>query len=48
MIEMLLGVPVPAGFVDRAAGRLEEKLSVAGFDEAIKAALAGLPGAGRR
>ncbi len=39
LIGMLLGVPVSAGFVDRAAQRLAERLAAAGFDEAMRAAL---------
>ena len=43
LIEMLLGVPVSAGFVDRAAERLAGTLSVAGFDAAMRAALLAEP-----
>jgi transposase len=38
---MLLGVPVSAGFVDKAAARVNAQLGRAGFDEAMLAALAG-------
>jgi hypothetical protein len=41
VIGMLLGVPVSAGFVDKAAARVNAQLSGAGFDEAMLAALAG-------
>jgi transposase len=41
LIAMLLGVPVSAGFVDRASARLDEKLQAAGFDDVMQAALAG-------
>jgi hypothetical protein len=37
---MLLGMPVSAGFVDRAASRLDSRLREAGFDSAMQAALA--------
>ena len=40
---MLLGVPVSAGFVDKASARLSRKLQDAGSDEAIQAALAAEP-----
>jgi hypothetical protein len=40
---MLLGVPVSAGFVDKAGARLSRKLQDAGFDEAMRAALAAEP-----
>jgi transposase len=43
LVGMLLGVPVSAGFVDRAAERLSQKLVSAGFDEAMKAALLACP-----
>jgi hypothetical protein len=43
LIGMLLGIPVSAGFVDRASARLDEKLQAAGFDDAMQAALAGEP-----
>lgn len=39
LIDVLLGVEVSTGFVARAAERLAGKLDVAGFDEAMKAAL---------
>jgi transposase len=41
VIAMLLGVPVSAGFVDKAAARISAQLGKAGFDEAMLAALAG-------
>jgi len=41
VIGMLLGVPVSAGFVDKAAARVNAQLNGAGFDEAMLAALAG-------
>jgi hypothetical protein len=41
VIGMLLGVPVSAGFVDKAAARVNAQLGRAGFDEAMLAALAG-------
>jgi hypothetical protein len=37
---MLLGVPVSAGWVDKAAARVSAQLGKAGFDEAMTAALA--------
>ena len=40
---MLLGVPVSAGFADRASARLDEKLQAAGFGNAMQAALADEP-----
>lgn len=40
---MLLGVPVSAGFADKASARLSRKLQDAGSDEAIQAALAAEP-----
>jgi hypothetical protein len=43
LIGMLLGVPVSAGFVDRASERLASRLDGAGFDEAMQAALAAKP-----
>jgi transposase len=43
LIGMLLGVPVSAGFVDKAASRLSGRLEAAGFDEAMRTALAGEP-----
>ena len=44
---MLLGVPVSAGFVDKAGSRLSAQLAKAGFDAAMLAALAAEAGAGR-
>jgi hypothetical protein len=41
VIGMLLGVPVSAGWVDKAAARVNAQLGMAGFDEAMLAALAG-------
>jgi len=38
---MLLGVPVSAGWVDKAAARVSAQLGRAGFDEAMTAALSG-------
>jgi transposase len=38
---MLLGIPVSAGWVDKAAARVNARLQRAGFDEAMLAALAG-------
>ena len=40
VIAMLLGVPVSAGFVDKAAARVSAQLGRAGFDAAMLAALA--------
>jgi len=40
LMEALLGSPVSAGFVSRAAQRLADRLAAAGFDEAIRRALA--------
>jgi hypothetical protein len=40
---MLLGVPVSAGFVDKASPRLSARLESAGFDAAMQAALAAEP-----
>jgi hypothetical protein len=40
VIAMLLGVPVSAGFVDKAAARMSAQLGRAGFEEAMLAALA--------
>ena len=37
---MLLGVPVSAGWVDKASARLAAQLGKAGFEEAMLAALA--------
>jgi hypothetical protein len=41
VIAMLLGIPVSAGFVDKAAARVSDQLGRAGFEEAMLAALAG-------
>ncbi len=41
LMGMLLGVPVSAGWVDKAAARVVQRLGGAGFDEAMLAALAG-------
>ena len=41
VIGMLLGVEVSAGWVDKAAARVNAQLGKAGFDEAMLAALAG-------
>jgi transposase len=41
VIGMLLGVPVSAGWVDKAAARVNARLGRAGFDDAMLAALAG-------
>src|SRR5262249_18151389 len=43
LIEILYGQPVSAGFVDRANARLAERLSAAGFGEAMQAALLAEP-----
>jgi transposase len=43
LIEMLYGQQVSAGFVDRANARLAQRLSVAGFGEAMRAALLAEP-----
>jgi transposase len=43
LIEMLYGQQVSAGFVDRASARLADRLSVAGFGEAMQAALSAEP-----
>ena len=40
VISMLLGVPVSAGWVDKAASRLARQLARAGFEDAMEAALA--------
>ncbi len=40
LIGMLLGISVSAGFVDKAASRLDGRLQDAGFDDAMQAALA--------
>ncbi len=41
VIGMLLGIPVSAGWVDKAAARVSAQLGKAGFDDAMIAALAG-------
>jgi Transposase IS66 family len=41
VIGMLLGIEVSAGWVDKAAGRVSAQLGKAGFEEAMRAALAG-------
>ena len=46
LIGMLLGTPVSAGFVDKAASRLDARLQDAGFDDAMQAALAAEPALG--
>ena len=46
LIGMLLGMPVSAGFVDKAASRLDGRLREAGFDDAMRAALAAEPALG--
>jgi transposase len=43
LIGMLLRMPVSAGFVDKASGRLDGRLQDAGFDDAMRAALAQQP-----
>jgi hypothetical protein len=43
LMQALLASPVSTGFVARADERLAEKLDVAGFAEAIRAALAAEP-----
>jgi len=43
LIEILYGQQVSAGFVDRASARLAERLSAAGFGEAMQAALLAEP-----
>jgi transposase len=43
LISMLLGMPVSAGFVDKANARLARRLADAGFDAAMRAALAAEP-----
>ncbi len=43
LIGMLLRIPVSAGFVDKAAARLDGRLQDAGFDDAMQAALAREP-----
>jgi transposase len=46
LIRMLLGIPVSPGFVDKANARLSQRLDDAGFDEAMRAALAAEPALG--
>ena len=46
LIGMLTGIPVSAGFVDKASSRLDGRLRDAGFDEAMRAALAAEPALG--
>jgi hypothetical protein len=46
LIGMLLGIPVSAGFTDKASSRLNGKLQDAGFDAAMQAALAQEPALG--
>jgi transposase len=46
LIGMLLGIPVSPGFVDKASARLSDRLDDAGFDEAMRAALAAEPALG--
>jgi hypothetical protein len=43
LVEALLGTPVSAGFVARAHQRLAQRLTAAGFDAAMKAALRAEP-----
>jgi hypothetical protein len=43
VIGMLLRMPVSAGFVDKANSRLDGRLEAAGFDDAMRAALAHEP-----
>ena len=43
VIAMLLGVPVSAGFVDKAAARMSAQLERAGFEETMLAALGAEP-----
>jgi hypothetical protein len=43
VMDMLLGVPVSAGWVDKAGARLSRQLEQAGFDGAMCAALAAEP-----
>ena len=47
LIGMLAGIPVSAGFVDKASSRLDGRLQDAGFDEAMQQALAAGPALGR-
>jgi hypothetical protein len=46
LIGMLPGVPVSPGFADKAASRLDARLQDAGFDAAMRAALAAEPALG--
>jgi transposase len=46
LIGMLAGIPVSAGFVDKASSRLDGRLQDAGFDEAMQQALAAEPALG--
>lgn len=46
LIGMLLGMPVSAGFVDKASARLDARLQDAGFDGAMQAAQAAEPALG--
>jgi hypothetical protein len=41
VMSMLLGIPVSAGWADKAAARVSTQLQKAGFDEAVTAALSG-------
>ncbi len=41
VMSMLLGIPVSAGWADKAASRVSAQLQKAGFDEAMTAALSG-------
>ena len=43
VLDMLLGVPVSAGWVDKACARLSRQLEHAGFDAAMRAALTAEP-----
>jgi transposase len=43
VMDMLLGVPVSAGWVDKASARLSRHLGQAGFDAVMRAALAAEP-----
>ena len=43
VVDMLLGVPVSAGWVDKAGARLSRQLEQAGFDAAMCVALAAEP-----
>lgn len=46
LIGMLTGIPVSAGFTDKASSRLDTRLQQAGFGEAMRAALAAEPALG--